>query len=76
MRYTHLRGLAKMKMEVTLTFACMNLKKMANYLWKRSGGYRVDSTFNILIRKILINNLLKLKKSIFLARRKCFLSTI
>lgn len=76
MRYTHLRGLAKMKMEVTLTFACMNLKKMANRLWKRSGSYRVDSTFNILIIKISINNILKLTKSIFLTRRKCFLSTI
>lgn len=76
MRYTHLRGLAKMKMEVTLTFACMNLKKMASHLWKRIGGYRVDSTFDLLIRKILINNVLKSTKSIFLARRKCFLSTI
>ncbi|QCH26990.1 IS1182 family transposase [Clostridium tyrobutyricum] len=34
-RFTHLRSLAKMKMEVTLTFACMNLKKLANKLWKR-----------------------------------------
>jgi transposase len=76
MRYTHLRGLAKMKMEVTLTFACMNLKKMANRLWKRRGSYRVDSTFYILIIRILINNILELTKSIFLTRRKCFLSTI
>lgn len=76
MRYTHIRGLAKMKMEVTLTFACMNLKKMASYLWKRNGGYRLDSTFSLLIEKILINNILKLTKNIFLARRKCFLSTI
>ncbi|MVX67440.1 IS1182 family transposase [Clostridium chromiireducens] len=76
MRYTHLRGLAKMTMEVTLTFACMNLKKMASYLWKRNGSYRVDSTFNILIIKNLISNVLKSTKSIFLAIRKCFLSTI
>ncbi|NFF81617.1 hypothetical protein FC764_10275 [Clostridium botulinum] len=34
MRYTHLRGLAKMKMTVTLTFACMNLKKMASYVFR------------------------------------------
>ncbi|MBP2666734.1 MAG: transposase family protein [Firmicutes bacterium] len=27
MRYTKLRGLQKVKMQVTLTFACMNLKK-------------------------------------------------
>lgn len=33
MRYTQLRGLAKLKMQVMLTFACMNLKKLAK--WKR-----------------------------------------
>lgn len=33
MRYTHLRGLAKLKMQVTLIFACMNLKKLAK--WKK-----------------------------------------
>lgn len=32
MRYTRLKSLAKVKMEVTLIFACMNLKKMANML--------------------------------------------
>jgi hypothetical protein len=32
MRYTQLRGLAKLKMQVMLTFACMNLKKLAK--WK------------------------------------------
>lgn len=33
MRYTHLRGLTKLKMQVTLIFACMNLKKLAK--WKK-----------------------------------------
>ena len=33
LRYTQLRGLAKVTMQVTLTFACMNLKKLAK--WKR-----------------------------------------
>lgn len=33
MRYTRLRGLQKVKMQVTLTFACMNLKKLAR--WKQ-----------------------------------------
>ena len=37
MRYTQLRGLQKVKMQVTLTFACMNLKKLAT--WKRRKGY-------------------------------------
>jgi transposase len=36
MRYTQLRGLQKVKMQVTLTFACMNLKKLAT--WKRRNG--------------------------------------
>lgn len=36
MRYTQLRGLQKVKMQVTLTFACMNLKKLAT--WKRRRG--------------------------------------
>lgn len=35
MRYTHYRGLAKVKMELTLMFTCMNLKKLANWKWNR-----------------------------------------
>ena len=34
MRYTQYRGLAKVKMELTLLFSCMNLKRMANWKWK------------------------------------------
>ncbi|WP_242947997.1 transposase, partial [Clostridium baratii] len=37
MRFTHLRSLVKIKFETTLIFACMNLKKMVNRLWKRPG---------------------------------------
>ena len=33
MRYTHLRGQAKLRMQALLTFACMNLKKLAS--WKK-----------------------------------------
>lgn len=36
MRYTQYRGLAKVKMELTLLFSCMNLKKIANWKWKSS----------------------------------------
>ena len=36
LRYTQLRGLQKVKMQVALTFACMNLKKLAT--WKRRKG--------------------------------------
>ena len=39
MRYTMLRGLAKVTMQVTLTFACMNLKKLAIWKW-RTGKLR------------------------------------
>ena len=36
MRHTTMRGLAKVTMQVTLTFACMNLKKLA--IWKGKTG--------------------------------------
>lgn len=36
LRYTQLRGLAKVTMQVTLTFACMNLKKLAKLKGKSS----------------------------------------
>lgn len=39
MRYTHLIGKAKMSMKVGLTFACMNMRKLANLLEKRNMIY-------------------------------------
>jgi transposase len=36
MRYTHYRGLAKLRMQILLTFSAMNLKKLAK--WKRQNG--------------------------------------
>ena len=36
MRYTQLRGKARLKTQALLTFACMNLKKLAS--WKRKNG--------------------------------------
>ena len=33
MRWTTLRGLKKLSMQAMLTFAAMNLKKMANWTW-------------------------------------------
>lgn len=36
MRYAKHRGLARVKMELNLLFTCMNLKKLANRLWKKS----------------------------------------
>lgn len=37
MRYTHYRGLKRVSDENILTYACMNLKKMARWLKKKSG---------------------------------------
>jgi len=34
LRFTQYRGLARLKMQVLLTFACMNLKKLARWKWK------------------------------------------
>ena len=31
-RYTHMKGKARMRMKVGLTYACMNLKKLARML--------------------------------------------
>jgi len=36
LRHTQFRGLARLKMQVLLTFSCMNLKKLAK--WKRLNG--------------------------------------
>lgn len=57
MRYTQYRGLAKVKMELTLLFSSMNLKKIANWKWKNSH----------LIKKYLFNLYFKQKK-----RQTCF----
>ena len=38
MRYTQYRGLEKVRMELNLLFACMNLKKLANWIWKDTFG--------------------------------------
>lgn len=54
MRYTQYRGLSKVKMELNLLFACMNLKKLA--IWKDRKGllyciFNKISTFLSLIYK-------------------------
>ena len=55
MRYTKLRGLSKIEMEVSLIFSCMNLKKLANWMWKdTSSNLRLTPIFSILSLKIFI----------------------
>jgi Transposase and inactivated derivatives len=49
LRYTQLRGLQKVKMQVTLTFACMNLKKLAT--WKRRKGLLAPVIQNFVSQK-------------------------
>jgi transposase len=51
MRYTRVNGLAKVEAQVLMTFACMNLKKLANFK-ERSG--LLFSLFNALLRFRLI----------------------
>lgn len=65
MRYTRLKGLAKVKDEVTLIFACMNLKKLAKRCWNKHKNnaniYNNSIKFIINIathQKIKINHLL------------------
>ena len=51
MRYTQFRGLARLKMQVLLTFSCMNLKKLAK--WKRKSGLfypTFDSIYKLLFQ--------------------------
>lgn len=62
MKYTQYRGLAKVKMELTLKFACMNLKKLA--MWKfgkdfhNTNFYKNNSKF-IKIKKWLSNIIIR-----------------
>ncbi|MGL5616963.1 MAG: IS1182 family transposase [Sarcina sp.] len=55
MRFTHLRGLAKIKFEVTLIFSCMNLKKLATKLWKRGGYPSISQFLNYFFKKLSTN---------------------
>jgi len=47
MRYTHYRGLAKLKTQTLLTFTAMNLKKLAR--WKKRNGMLSDSLLFLLM---------------------------
>ena len=73
MRYTKLRGLSKIEMEVSLIFSCMNLKKLANWMWKdTSNNLRLTPSFSILSLKIFI----KKKIAILHKLKMAILSTI
>lgn len=66
MRYTTLRGLEKVKAQAMLIAACMNLKKIANWMWKsRKGGPNLSDLLNKLINFIVI----LLKSAVFKAMK-------
>ena len=57
MRYTKLIGLSKIEIEVSLIFSYMNLKKLANWIWKDTfNNLRLTPIFSILSLKIFIKN--------------------
>ena len=56
MRYTRLRGLQKVSMQVTLTFACMNLKKLATWKRKNRPKTAFSRFFNLLCSQIHSKN--------------------
>jgi len=44
MRYTNMKGKARMEMKIGLTYACINLKKLANILWRNKEKYKRESS--------------------------------
>lgn len=55
MRYTQLRGKKKVSLQVLLTFSCINLKKLANWKWKRDGNPSLLTKINSFFTKIMQN---------------------
>lgn len=49
MRYTQQVGKEKMAMKVGLTFACMNMKKLARILWKKAGSIGGSDAISLLL---------------------------
>ena len=61
MRYTQYRGLEKVRMELNLLFACMNLKKLATWLDRKGllptgSGNLLANLIKSLIKTFIINN--------------------
>ncbi len=55
-RYTQMKGKAKMEMKVSLTFACLNLKRLAKILDQRDGNPPAPKDF-LLIFTLFFKNL-------------------
>lgn len=61
MRYTQYRGIEKVRMELNLLFACMNLKKLATWLDRKGllptgSGNLLANLIKSLIKTFIINN--------------------
>lgn len=69
LRWTTLRGLKKVSVQAMLVFACMNLKKLANWLWKSRGGRQKSLRF-------LFNLLHKTAKALLVGKQEGLLSAI
>ena len=69
MRWTTLRGLEKIKAQAMLVAACMNLKKMANWMWRsRKNGPSPSNSFSsfiVIFLKILKNTVFIIEKTVF-----------
>ena len=60
-RYTQMYGKARMEMKVGLTYACMNLKKLAGIMKRRGWMPKGTSTFSDFIHA-MIRTILKIEK--------------
>lgn len=72
MRYTNYRGLSKIKMEISLLFSCMNLKKIAN--WKSKN--RLNTSKNNLYMQKILQIIIKIEKWVQLHLFEPILSTV
>ncbi|WP_449246787.1 IS1182 family transposase [Desulfarculus baarsii] len=55
LRYTQFRGLARLKMQVLLTFSCMNLKKLAKWKRKNSPPPMISCSFRLFLSQFLLS---------------------
>ncbi len=69
MRSTKYRGLGKVKDHAMLLFACMNLKKMASWRWKKTAGKRLFLFFEHIMRLLT-------KETAYHPRMTCRLSSV
>lgn len=76
LRYTQYRGLAKLKMELNLLFACMNLKKMAIWKWRNKWGAKYLSPDNSFRRYIILTFIVIKAKWFQGAASETILSTV